>query len=151
MSGKFSLRVFSVSSVGFIATLWVYSVSAQVSITTVVHKQQAVASIAKVKPMLGRNAHGVMTNAIVGPGHEWVEAAFVAPGHKLLYLLKVKNNGQYTVPVGHLRVEDKVPQGSISAPEKFLQAGVLNAFSVWTDGQQFVAATSAVGPADNWH
>ena len=147
-----SLKAFLLSSIGFIATLWVCSVSAQVTTTTVL-KQQVVAFVVKVKPELGRNAQGVnrsLTNVIVESGHEWVEAAFVAPGDKLLDLLKVKNNGQHTVPIGHLWIEDKVPQGSILAPESFLQTDILNAFSVSADGQQFVAASSAVGPAGDW-
>ena len=148
-----SLKASSLCSVGFIATFLVCSVSAQVSITSAVYKQQVVASVVKVKSVLGKNAQGVnrpWTNVIVESGYEWVEAAFVAPGDKLLYSLKVKNNGQYTVPVGHLRIEDKVPQGCILAPESFLQTDILNAFSVSADGQKFVAASSQAGQAGGW-
>lgn len=148
-----SLRNCLLCSVGFIATFWVCCVSAQVSMTTTVHKLQAVATLAKTQPASGRDAQGVdlaLTNVDPEPGYEWVEAEFSVPGDTLLYSLKVQNNGQYTVPKGHLRIEDKVPQGSILAPQTLLQEDVLTAFSVSADGQYFVAGASALGSADGW-
>ncbi len=54
-----SLRNCLLCSVGFIATFWVCCVSAQVSMTTTVHKLQAVATLAKTQPASGRDAQGV--------------------------------------------------------------------------------------------
>ena len=129
------LRASLLSSIGLIASLWVCTVNAQVAITTTILKQQVVAPLA---------------NVIEESSYEWVDAVLAAPGDKLLYQLKVQNDGQYTVPKGHLRIEDTVPQGSILAPETLLQADRLTAFSVSADGQYFVAAASAVGPAEGW-
>lgn len=146
-------RAARLSSVGFIATLWACCVNAQVSITTTVHRQQVVAplSIVQTAPASDiQDSNRSLTNVIVEPTYEWVDAVVAAPGDKLLYALKVQNDGQYTVPKGHLRIEDKVPQGSILAPETLLQADILTAFSVSADGQYFVAAASAVGPTDGW-
>ena len=147
------LRASLLSSIGLIASLWVCTVNAQVAITTTILKQQVVAPLANVEPAPASDIQGfnsALTNVIVEPSYEWVDAALAAPGDKLRYTLKVQNDGQYTVPKGHLRIEDKVPQGSILAPETLLQADILTAFSVSADGQYFVAAASAVGPTDGW-
>jgi uncharacterized repeat protein (TIGR01451 family) len=147
------LRASLLSSIGLIASLWVCTVNAQVAITTTILKQQVVAPLANGEPAPASDIQGfnsTLTGVIVEPSYEWVDAALAAPGDKLRYTLQVQNDGQYTVPKGHLRIEDKVPQGSILAPETLLQANRLTAFSVSADGQYFVAAASAVGPAEGW-
>jgi uncharacterized repeat protein (TIGR01451 family) len=147
------LRASLLSSIGLIASLWVCTVNAQVAITTTILKQQVVAPLANVEPAPASDlqvVNSALANVIEESSYEWVDAVLAAPGDKLLYKLKVQNDGQYTVPKGHLRIEDTVPQGSILAPETLLQADRLTAFSVSADGQYFVAAASAVGPAEGW-
>ena len=147
------LRASLLSSIGLIASLWVCTVNAQVAITTTILKQQVVAPLANVEPAPASDlqvVNSALANVIEESSYEWVDAVLAAPGDKLLYKLKVQNDGQYTVPKGHLRIEDTVPQGSILAPETLLQANRLTAFSVSADGQYFVAAASAVGPAEGW-
>lgn len=147
------LRASLLSSIGLIASLWVCTVNAQVAITTTILKQQVVAPLANVELAPASDlqvVNSALANVIEESSYEWVDAVLAAPGDKLLYKLKVQNDGQYTVPKGHLRIEDTVPQGSILAPETLLQADRLTAFSVSADGQYFVAAASAVGPAEGW-
>ena len=147
------LRASLLSSIGLIASLWGCTVNAQVAITTTILKQQVVAPLANVEPAPASDlqvVNSALANVIEESSYEWVDAVLAAPGDKLLYKLKVQNDGQYTVPKGHLRIEDTVPQGSILAPETLLQADRLTAFSVSADGQYFVAAASAVGPAEGW-
>ena len=147
------LRASLLSSIGLIASLWVCTVNAQVAITTTILKQQVVAPLANVEPAPASDlqvVNSALANVIEESSYEWVDAVLAAPGDTLLYKLKVQNDGQYTVPKGHLRIEDTVPQGSILAPETLLQADRLTAFSVSADGQYFVAAASAVGPAEGW-
>jgi uncharacterized repeat protein (TIGR01451 family) len=147
------LRASLLSSIGLIASFWGYTVNAQVAITTTILKQQVVAPLANVEPAPASDlqvVNSALANVIEESSYEWVDAVLAAPGDKLLYKLKVQNDGQYTVPKGHLRIEDTVPQGSILAPETLLQADRLTAFSVSADGQYFVAAASAVGPAEGW-
>ena len=147
------LRASLLSSIGLIASLWVCTVNAQVAITTTILKQQVVAPLANVEPAPASDlqvVNSALANVIEESSYEWVDEVLAAPGDKLLYKLKVQNDGQYTVPKGHLRIEDTVPQGSILAPETLLQADRLTAFSVSADGQYFVAAASAVGPAEGW-
>ncbi len=147
------LRASLLSSIGLIASLWVCTVNAQVAITTTILKQQVVAPLANGEPAPASDlqvVNSALANVIEESSYEWVDAVLAAPGDKLLYKLKVQNDGQYTVPKGHLRIEDTVPQGSILAPETLLQADRLTAFSVSADGQYFVAAASAVGPAEGW-
>lgn len=147
------LRASLLSSIGLIASLWVCTVNAQVAITTTILKQQVVAPLANVEPAPASDlqvVNSALANVIEESSYEWVDAVLAAPGDKLLYKLKVQNDGQYTVPKGHLLIEDTVPQGSILAPETLLQADRLTAFSVSADGQYFVAAASAVGPAEGW-
>ena len=147
------LRASLLSSIGLIASLWICTVNAQVAITTTILKQQVVAPLANVEPAPASDlqvVNSALANVIEESSYEWVDAVLAAPGDKLLYKLKVQNDGQYTVPKGHLRIEDTVPQGSILGPETLLQADRLTAFSVSADGQYFVAAASAVGPAEGW-
>ena len=120
---------------------------------TTIQKQQPVALLPNVVSASSNDSQDVRFSPVnngVEPSYEWVDVAFAASGDKLQYTLKVQNDGQYTVPKGHLRIEDKVPQGSILAPQSLLQANRLTDLSVSADGQYFVAAASAVGPADGW-
>ncbi len=147
------LRVSLLSSVGFIAFLWVCSVSAQVAIETSVQKQQVVVPVSYAAPAAANDTLAInrpLPNRVVEPSNVWLDATSGSPGDKLRYTLKVRNVGQYAVPKGHLHVQDKVPQGTLLTPETLQQENRLNAFSVSADGVSFVAGSAAVGPTDGW-
>jgi uncharacterized repeat protein (TIGR01451 family) len=110
------LKASLVNSVGIVVSLWACSVSAQVAVTTTVHKQQTIVAAPVNYAQLINSSSPVVVKE---SRYQWVEASTAALGDKLLYTLKVENIGRYTVPKGNLRIEDKVPEGSRLAAETF--------------------------------
>ena len=137
------LRATFIYTAGLALSLWNFSANAEVSVTTVIAMQ--VASSANIE-----SSQGLVGGAAQGADVQWVEATTLSPGDSLRYTLKVKNNGLYVVPKGHLRIEDAVPPGSYLAQETFQLPLADVAFFVSADGQQFVPSSSAVGPARGW-
>lgn len=126
--------------------LFAVSVAAEVEVTTKVEKRVLVVSASPDNPL---SEFDDRAEAFVQQAERWREVENVNAGDILRYTLLVRNTGSYTVPRGHLVVEDEVPLGT-SLLTKRLQWQSQSNLSVSVFGAEFVSQSLALASPAQW-